>query len=259
MLTTIDEGVWVAEHHFRMGLVDFGGRMTVLRLEDGALLLYSPIAIDDALASAIDALGEVRHVVAPSAMHHVFLDAAAARYPAATVYAPRALHAKRRGRGIDVVLEDAAPEAWGDGLAMIRVAGAPSVDEVILHHAASRTLVVCDLVFHIHEARGWISPLFFKLIGVWQRVQQGPLWRWQATKDRAAAEASLAPIWAWDVERVIVAHGRILEGPDAKARLAEGLRWMCPGQAHPALPSSTEAPSARAAAPRSARSPAPRA
>ncbi len=234
MLEEIADGVWVAEHDFRMGLIDFGGRMTVLRASDGSLLLYSVIPIDDALAAELAALGEVRHLVGPSAMHHLFLAAASARYPDATVYAPRALAKKRRDLRVDVVLEDRAPAAWGDAIAMIAIAGAPRVDEVILFHRPSRTLVVCDLVFHVHAARGWISRLFFELIGAWQRVQQGPLWR--LGTDRAAAEASLEPMWAWDFARVIVAHGRILEGPDAKARLASGLRWMCPGHARQALP-----------------------
>ncbi|MBX3275972.1 MAG: DUF4336 domain-containing protein [Sandaracinaceae bacterium] len=234
-LRNVGEDIWVAEHDFRMGLLDFGGRMTVVRLADG-LLLYSVIAIDDALAKELAALGPVAHLVAPNAMHHVFLDAAIARYPDARVYAPRALAKKKKGLEVDAWLEgEAPPAAWGDALALVVVQGAPSVDEVVLFHRASRTLIVCDLVFHIHEARGWVSPLMFKLMGVWRRVKQGPLWRF-GTKDRAAAEASLEPVWGWDFTRVIVAHGRLIEGPNAKAQLAEGLAWMCPGHAPKALP-----------------------
>ncbi|MEZ4338719.1 MAG: hypothetical protein R3B82_19040 [Sandaracinaceae bacterium] len=187
----------------------------------------------------------MRHLLAPSAMHHVFLDAASARYPAATVHAPPALVAKRpKGARRHDPRAGRTPSPFSAGIETLTVAGVPKVDEVILFHRPSRSLVVCDLVFHVHEARGWISPLFFRLIGAWRRVQQGPLWR-SLTKDRAAAERSLEPMWGWDFDRVIVAHGRILEGPDAKARLAEGLRWMCPSRATRALPAPAQEPVAR--------------
>jgi hypothetical protein len=58
---------------------------TVIRLPDRSLLVYSPIAFTDADAAAIEAAGEVAHVVAPSQFHHLFAVAAAARWPRATV------------------------------------------------------------------------------------------------------------------------------------------------------------------------------
>jgi len=55
-------------------------RMTVIRLADGGLWLHSPVAIDEATAAAIDALGPVRHIVAPNLLHHLFAGAAAERW-----------------------------------------------------------------------------------------------------------------------------------------------------------------------------------
>lgn len=237
MLENIGNEIWVAEHDFKMGAIDFGGRMTVIRLEDGSLLLYSVIAIDDALAEELAALGEVKHLVGPNSLHHLFLDDAIARYPDAKVYGPKALRDKRSELEFHVALEHGAP--WPE-LPMLVMEGAPQVDEVVLYHPASKTLVMCDLCFNIHEARGWFSPLFFRMLGVWKKVKQSPLWRFALTKDRAAAERSLAPMWAWDFERVVISHGRLIEGPNAKQRLARGMRWMCGGEAK-ALPSGNTA------------------
>jgi len=226
MLRRIDDDLWVVDTDFSMGLMEFGGRMTVVRVPDGSLWLHSVIAIDDALADALAELGEVKHLVAPNAFHHLFVADAQRRYPDATLYAPRALGDKRDDLAIDVVLEGGAPpESWGGALEMRVMEGAPALDEAVFFHRASKSLVLCDLAFNIHEG-GWLSRLMFRTLGVFGRLKQSPLWRW-FTKDRAAAAASLRPMWAWDFERVILAHGRIVEGPDAKARLAEGMRWMC--------------------------------
>ncbi|WP_366930207.1 DUF4336 domain-containing protein [uncultured Sphingomonas sp.] len=41
-------------------------RMAVIRLSDGALLIWSPTALSDELQAAVDDLGSVRHLVAPT-------------------------------------------------------------------------------------------------------------------------------------------------------------------------------------------------
>ena len=51
---------------------DFGTRMTVVRLSDGGLFLHSPIRLDGGLRAQLDALGEVRAIVAPNRFHHLF-------------------------------------------------------------------------------------------------------------------------------------------------------------------------------------------
>ena len=48
-------------------------RMVVIRLADGSLWLHSPIQFTSDLAKQIDALGEVRYLVAPNKLHHLFL------------------------------------------------------------------------------------------------------------------------------------------------------------------------------------------
>ena len=72
-ISAIGEGIW---HVDGGNLRQPGGaripvRSTVIRLRDRSLLIYSPVAFDDALAASIDSLGEVAHVVAPSKLHHL--------------------------------------------------------------------------------------------------------------------------------------------------------------------------------------------
>ncbi|KIG15533.1 hypothetical protein DB30_05556 [Enhygromyxa salina] len=46
--------------------------MTVIRLDDGRLLLHSPIRCTPELREELDALGSVAFVAAPNRFHHLF-------------------------------------------------------------------------------------------------------------------------------------------------------------------------------------------
>ena len=104
----------------------FPARMSVLSLEAGKLALVSPVPIDDALAKEIAALGRVEFLIAPNLLHHLYLEAAARRYPEARVIAPRRLGVKKPGLRIDVALDVAASDA-GVSDAGAPDAGAPSL------------------------------------------------------------------------------------------------------------------------------------
>ena len=55
----LDVGLWVFDRPLRVGPIEIGTRMTVLRLEDGGLLLHSPVALDARTRRALDAVGRV--------------------------------------------------------------------------------------------------------------------------------------------------------------------------------------------------------
>jgi hypothetical protein len=66
MLTAFAEHIWTAARPARFWGVETGSRMTVVRLAGGGLFVHSPVALDPATRRAVDALGPVRAVVAPS-------------------------------------------------------------------------------------------------------------------------------------------------------------------------------------------------
>src|ERR1700758_22479 len=49
----------------------YSTRMAVIRLSDGILFVWSPVALSTELRAAVDALGPVRHLVSPNALHHL--------------------------------------------------------------------------------------------------------------------------------------------------------------------------------------------
>ena len=224
MLTPTGPNLWCATHSLTMpGGVHFSVRMTVARLSDGGLLLHSPVSIDDALAAELDELGPVVSLVAPNKLHHLYLTAAQERYPEATTWGAPGLAEKVPALRIDHTLH-AQPAPWASDLEPLLIDGIPWMNETVFLHRASRSLIVTDLFFHFHSVPNWQSRLLFTLLGVLGRAKQSPLVRMQ-TRDKGAAAASARQVLAWDFDRVIMAHGDVLED-DAKSRMVEILGPM---------------------------------
>lgn len=220
-LKPIAPRVWGAETRVGIGAgAMLPLRMTVIQDDDGVVLI-SPIEMDESLRSAVDALGSVHTIVAPNLLHHRWLGDAKQHYPAAQVLAPFGLREKRPEIAI---AQELTSGPVTPGLSATLVDGAPKLSELVLFHEPSKTLIVTDLVFNIPEASGmtWlILKVFSKALGT---VEQSRLLR-MFTKDREAAGRSLEAILRLPFDRVVPAHGEVID-VDARAQLAAGTWWM---------------------------------
>ncbi|MET0339531.1 MAG: hypothetical protein ABW252_00940 [Polyangiales bacterium] len=199
-------------------------RMSVLPLARGGLALVSPIPIDDAAAAQLAALGEVRYLIAPSLLHHGYVEAARARYPAAKVLAPPGLARKRPSLRVDHVLDGTLPSDLTDHVEVVRVAGAPAADEYVFFHRATETLVVTDLVFNVKAPQGfWANVLLF-VGGCHGRLGSSREWR-LLVRDKAEARRSIARIVALPTRTLVVSHGDIVTD-GAQDGLREALHWL---------------------------------
>ncbi|MFP2901633.1 DUF4336 domain-containing protein [Corallococcus sp. 4LFB] len=218
------DDVFVFEAPFTLFGVPVGGRMTVLRLPDGGLWVHSPVAFTPERRAAVEALGQVRFLVAPNLFHHLHLPDWAAAFPDARVVAPAGLRAKQPALRIDQELEDTPDPAWAPVLDQMHVRGMPQLNEFLFFHRPSRTLIVTDLAFHYPRAEGWKLRAYLWLDGVLGRFA-APRFLRLFTKDREAARAALQRALGWDVERVVVCHGQVLEHGGHKA-LQDAFTWL---------------------------------
>lgn len=202
-------------------------RCTVMRLPDGGLLLCSPLAIDDALAGELAALGPVRWLVAPNLLHHLFLGPAQARFPDARTLGAPGLAAKRADLRFDGVLGEGDP--FDGAIDAQLVGGMPGVNEVALFHRSSRTLVLTDLLFNVRSSPHFSTRLLMTVVsGVYGRCAVSRMIRWMVD-DRAAAAGSLEKVIGWAPERLIVAHGDPVE-TDVTPLLERELAWFFRGR-----------------------------
>lgn len=226
-LIAVADGLWTFEGRVALGLgIVFPARSVLARLDDGTLALHSPLPIDDALAAEIDAVGEVKHLIAPNLFHHLYFGPACERWPNAKRYGAYGFAKKRPDLTFDVVLgqDDASALA---GFEPIGIRGMKA-NETLFFHAASGTLVVTDLVFNLRSYHTKVSAVFFRLLGVHGKVAQSPIVRW-ATNDRAAAGAGCREALSRPFDRLVVAHGPVVE-TGGKAALEHALAWMLGGE-----------------------------
>src|SRR5215468_1137491 len=108
MLERFGAQIWIADGG-ETAVIGFRypTRMALVRLTDGGLFVWSPVALSPALRTEVDALGEVRVIVAPNSLHHLFLAEWKSAYPAAKLIAAPGLAEKRKDLAFDGELADA--------------------------------------------------------------------------------------------------------------------------------------------------------
>ncbi len=193
MLIEIDRDLWTCERPLKFLGVEVGCRMTVVRLSGGRLLLHSPVRPDEALRREVDALGQVRWVIAPNRFHHLFAGDWLAAYPSAEGYAAPGLAKKRPDVRFAGVLGD-EPAGWGDEVSQVAWRGSPALNEVAFLHQPSRTLIVADLVHNVGDEKPLLSRVFYGLLG--QAVLEFECRDRHAVDEQAEVERALSLVAA---------------------------------------------------------------
>jgi hypothetical protein len=220
--------IWLCRYPVTYLGMALQARMTVIRLDDGRLMLHSPCAIDDPLRDALAGLGEVAFIVAPGTFHYLHVASAQAAFPQARTFFCPGVEAKRPGLRFDALLGDAAPPAWAGQLDQVLLRGNRWIAEVAFFHRRSRTLILVDLVEKFTDATpdvDWKLKLWWKLVfRMWNKARPAPEYQ-LGWSDRTAARACLQRILQWDFERVIPAHGDLIE---ADSRRVVEQAWRKP-------------------------------
>ena len=161
-LRQIDQGLWTADDpDFRLlGVGPIGTRMTVVELPGRGLLLISPIRLSPELENQIRGLGEVVAIIAPNRVHYLFAAEARKKFQQAKLLAAPGLPEKRPQIPFDGLVTDPEQTPWHDELEVLPSSGSPFLNEVVLYHPRTRTLILTDLCFNLHRAPGWVVPLF---------------------------------------------------------------------------------------------------
>ena len=226
-LRQLATNLWVAERPQSFYGLPVGTRMTVIRLADGRLLLHSPVALEAELRAQLDSIGRVCFAVAPNRVHHLYAGEVARAYPEAQLWVAPGLERKRPDLLFEAVLDDEAPQEWRGEVDQVFFRGRPYENEVAFFHRPSRTLLLCDLAFNFGPRAAAPTRLLMKLLRSYGRLgpsKLDPL----LIRDRSAARESLERILAWDFDRVVVAHGDVLESGGREV-LREGCSWLLHG------------------------------
>ncbi|MEO8849727.1 MAG: DUF4336 domain-containing protein [Casimicrobiaceae bacterium] len=201
-------------------------RMALVRLSDASLWVWSPIALTDDLAKAVDSIGRVRYIVSPNKLHHLFLREWSRRWPDAKLYAPPGLARKKPELRFEADLGDEPDPMWAADIDQVIFRGSFAMEEVVFFHRASGTAIFGDLIQRFSEAgmSTWKRTLMRldSLVG-----ERGSTPReWRATfLHRAPTRAARARVLDWCPVRLLIAHGQCANS-GASGIIAAALSWI---------------------------------
>lgn len=202
-----------------------------------ALIVYNPTHLNAATRTALDSWGDVRWIVAPSLVHHVYLDDLAAAYPDATVIAGAGMgkkHPQISKAGRLVELNPARPSSAPRGLSPeIEIEYLPDFihEEILLFHSPSRTLFCADSLFNLpaveaysqanisESERGAFLQRFAdrnarpnkSLHQYFQRLASGSL-SLKGLQTPERLQSSMRRVFdEWQPDRIVMQHGEVIE------------------------------------------------
>jgi hypothetical protein len=216
------DSLWVAEMPFRLLALEVGARMTVVRLSDASLLAISPIDLTPQLRTALEALGPVCCIIAPNRFHFLSVREYSKAFPDAARYIAPGV--KIADVSVSGTLNAQVEPLWSDVLDQAIFYGNKMEQEIVFFHKESRTLILTDLCFNVPRAASPLQRVVARLLDIDGKFGPSRLFR-VTTRDKRTARASRERILRWDFERVIVAHGEVLES-GGKAALQKALRWL---------------------------------
>ena len=206
----IDDGMLTITGQIRMPLGSFPRRMTVVRLRDSRLVVWSAIALDAPEMATFDAFGRPAFLIVPNDHHRLDARVWKDRYPQVKVVAPKGSRAKVEKV---VAVDTTAPDFGDPEVRFVTVAGTREREAALVVRTRNgTTLVLNDLVGNIRDSSGvtgWLLGLagFAGASAGIPRVVKRNL-----VKDANALRAQLLQ-WAEmeKLKRILVAHGEPIE------------------------------------------------
>jgi hypothetical protein len=216
-LTPVVEGrVWTTVRGVWFAGVRLRAHSTVLRLEDGGLLLHSPSPPTPGLEDALRALGPVRWLCVPNRFHHLGTPAAARAFPEAKVLGPRSALERNPALRLDIEIQSDDVRKSIPEIDTLPLSGVPFLDETVLFHKPSQTLIGADIVLSACAKDHWTWRTAGRLTGCYDKVRVPPDVRGKVV-DKGAAARSIERIQSAPAQRLLVAHADVIEGDWARA------------------------------------------
>ena len=98
------------------------------------------------------------------------------------------------------------------------------LDETLFLHRKTRTLISSDLAVNQMEADDLLTRLYIKASGVQGEFGHTLLIR-MCFRDKVKSRSSIDRLLEWDFDRVILAHGEVLETGGREA-VANSFNWL---------------------------------
>ena len=209
-LSQIDHNILTVVGEIHMPLMDLPRRMTVVRLQDSRMVVFSAIALDEDEMAALETYGRPAFLIVPSDKHRLDAKIWKDRYPQMVVVAPEGA----RDRVAEIVpVDTTAPRFDDTNVEFVAVPGTRDREAaLIVRTSKGTTLVLNDVVGNIRDASG-LGGWLLKVAGFAGKEAQIPkVVKMAMIEDTRALRAQLLQ-WAGieSLKRILVSHGSPIE------------------------------------------------
>ncbi len=210
-LEQVDANIMTVVGEIQMPLMKLPRRMTVVRLAEGRLIIYSAIALDEDNMALIEAFGVPTYLVVPNARHRLDARIWKDRYPALQVVCPKGA----RDKVAEIVDVDTTEPVFDDpAVQFVTVAGTHDSDAVlIVRTSAGTTLVLNDIVGNIRDETG-LAGWLLRMAGFAGSEPHVPkVVKLSMNADDIKALRGQLLQWAGidSLKRILVSHGSSIE------------------------------------------------
>ena len=205
-MVQIDENILTVVGEIHMPLMDLPRRMTVVRLSDASLVIFSAIALDEEEMSALEGYGRPAYLIVPSDKHRLDAKIWKDRYPEIQVVAPEGARAKVNEA---VPVDTVTPRFDDPNVQFVTVPGTRDREAALVVRTPNGTsLVLNDVVGNIRDAAGFGGWLLH-LAGFAGKDAQIPAVVKMAVIENTKALRSQLLQWAEieSLKRIFVSHG----------------------------------------------------
>jgi hypothetical protein len=224
-LTPVDDNILTVVGELHMPLTDLPRRMTVVRLNDGRLVIFSAIALDDDEMRELEAYGRPAFLVVPNDHHRLDAKIWKDRYPQMQVVAPEGSR-KKVEQAVPVDTTD--PQLGDPNVQFVTVPGTRAHEAALVVRTVNgTTLVLNDIVGNIRHLSGF-GGWFLRMMGFAGDEPHIPKpVKLAMIDDKEALRAQLLK-WAEldSLRRILVSHGSPIEDQPSQVlrELAASLR-----------------------------------
>jgi hypothetical protein len=209
-LVQSDENILTVVGQIHMPLMDLPRRMTVVRLVDARLVVFSAIALDEDEMSALEAYGRPAYLIVPSDKHRLDAKTWKDRYPEIQVVAPEGARAKVEET---VPVGTVAPRFDDPNVQFVTVPGTRGREAaLVVRTPKGTTLVLNDVVGNIRDAAGFGGWLLQIAGFAGEQAQIPAVVKMAVIDDKSALRTQLL-LWSEidTLVRILVSHGSSIE------------------------------------------------
>lgn len=217
----LDERLWLVRGHIPGLKMPLRRIMTVIRRDDGGLVIHSAIALSEPSMSELERFGRPSLLIVPNGWHRLDAFAWKERYPALTVVCP----AKAEKRVAQCVPVDGTLATFpSDGVVRAEpLDGLPAEGVLVVQCAAGTSLVFGDTFMNQPHMEGG-EGFFYKLLGVSGGPRVHPFLKWMGKRKPLRAHL-LRLAETPGLVRLIPGHGEVVDA-DASAVLRAAAERM---------------------------------